>query len=67
MSHMGQTRQFDDAPITSDLPPSTDIATAGRHFSNVPGAEALTVSKERRIARSSQDGETVDRPILQPK
>jgi hypothetical protein len=33
---LGQTRRFDDAPITSGLPLSIDILTLRQHVSNVP-------------------------------
>jgi hypothetical protein len=33
---IGQTRRFDDAPITSGLPVLTDIGGTGRHVSKVP-------------------------------
>jgi hypothetical protein len=33
---MGHSRHYDHAPITSGLPPSTDIGDASRHVSKVP-------------------------------
>jgi len=36
MSLLGQSRRFDDAPITSGLPLLTDIGGTGRHVSKVP-------------------------------
>src|SRR6266852_8011501 len=36
MSHVGQSRYFDRAPLTSGLPRLTDILTVNRHVSNVP-------------------------------
>jgi hypothetical protein len=33
---MGQSRRFDDAPITPVLALRTDIGGAGRHVSKVP-------------------------------
>jgi hypothetical protein len=35
-SDRGQTRRFDDAPITSDLPLLADLLRSIRHFSSVP-------------------------------
>jgi hypothetical protein len=36
MSEVGQTRRFDDAPITSVLPLLADLLGSIRHVSNVP-------------------------------
>jgi hypothetical protein len=36
MSVGAHSRRFADAPITSGLPPLTDIGGIGRHVSNVP-------------------------------
>ena len=35
----GHSRQFVGPPMTSDLPPGTDIHRAGRHVSKVPGTD----------------------------
>ena len=37
---MGQSRHFDRAPLTLDLPPTPDILSANRHVGIVPLAEA---------------------------
>src|SRR3984957_21246574 len=39
MSPSGQTRRFDDAPITSGLPLSTNIGGTDRHVSKVPTSD----------------------------
>ena len=36
ISGLGQSRHFDRTPMTSGLPPTPDILSAGRHVSNVP-------------------------------
>src|SRR5260370_31911627 len=35
-SGMGHSRHYDDLPMTSGLPPGSDIVSTGRHVSNVP-------------------------------
>jgi hypothetical protein len=67
MSAKGHSRHFDGLPMTSGLPPETDIVTAGRHVSKVPigdiprGGYALIVRYALRLPKSSFviDGETV--------
>jgi hypothetical protein len=39
MTAPGQSRHFDRSPLTSGLPPETDILKAGRHVSKVPTTE----------------------------
>jgi hypothetical protein len=34
-----QSHHIDRSPLTSDLPPETDILRAGRHISKLPTAE----------------------------
>ena len=41
----GPTRQFGRRPITSGLPPETDIVRTGRHVSKVPIANSCTAAK----------------------
>ena len=41
----GQSRRFGRWPMTSGLPPETDILRAGRHVSNVPRADSCTAVK----------------------
>jgi hypothetical protein len=36
MSELGQKRRFDRLPLTSDLPPSTDIVGICWHVAKVP-------------------------------
>ena len=36
MSHLGQSRRSDHAPVTSGLPLTTDIVRSGRYVSRVP-------------------------------
>jgi hypothetical protein len=43
MSPSGQSRHFDRARATSGLPRTTDIVTAGRHFSFVPKPEVTSL------------------------
>jgi hypothetical protein len=39
MSAVGHSRRFGRRPTTSDVPPETDIVTAGPHVSKVPTPE----------------------------
>jgi hypothetical protein len=41
MSVLGQTRRFGRLPMTSGLPPSTDIFGARRHVSKVPTSDIV--------------------------
>ena len=42
MFESGQKRRFGRLPMTSGLPPSTDIFRAGQHVSKVPIPEVVT-------------------------
>jgi hypothetical protein len=37
----GQSRHFSRRPITSGLPPETDIVRTGRHVSKVPEGDII--------------------------
>jgi hypothetical protein len=43
MSQLGHSRRFGRWPMTSGLPPETDIHSAGRHVSKVPKPEVEVV------------------------
>ena len=59
MSQLGQSRHFDGLPMTSGLPPETDIVTAGRHVSNVPKAEVAAL-----VRSSRRHGEHLDAIVI---
>src|SRR5260370_13579618 len=56
-SELGHSRRFRGVSVTSALPPITDFPRKDRRARFVPGA--VTVSKERRAALSSQGGGAV--------
>src|SRR5664280_2138433 len=46
VSAPGQTLDFDLAPVTSGLPPLTDILRVSRHVSNVPRGDSCTAAND---------------------
>jgi hypothetical protein len=53
-SNRGQSRRFDDAPITSGLPLYTDVASIGRHVSEVPDSDITGIGKAVRSTTTGQ-------------
>ena len=41
MSELGQKRRFDNRPVTSGLPPTSDIADSASHVGFVPNPEVV--------------------------
>src|SRR5258705_12491722 len=54
MSAPDQSPHFDRSPLTSGLPPETDLLRAGRHVSKVPNPDIATASLDHLIGTSKQ-------------
>jgi hypothetical protein len=44
MSEVGQKRRFDNRPVTSGLPPTSDIADSASHVGFVPTRDSCTAA-----------------------
>ncbi len=55
MTGLGQKRRFDNRPITSGLPPTSDIADSASHVGFVPVSEVRDRTNLVRLS-SSSDG-----------
>jgi hypothetical protein len=54
MSEVGQSRQFDAAPLTSGLPRLADILRVIRHVSKVPAGVIIRSPRRRGLTTAAE-------------